>query len=369
MKGMVRKRPDGRWEGRVELPPDKNGKRKRKYVYADKRQECQRKVNELVYQLECSDFADAGRLTVDAYMEQWFSTYCQSLAASTQQSYENYLLNHINPYFAGFKLKNLKPIHIEDFYNTKRRKYKEKTILQIHRIFSRALKDAVKNNLITKNPCQLAKAPSPDQYEPAIPDLGHYFLIVEAARGTEHEIPILLAGMCGLRRSEVFGLTWNDVDFEQATLTVRQALVTVKKGLDKKTTKSRTSTRTISIPEDVLEVLRTHKKVGFVASPNGDVAHPGNYSHRFANFLTRNKIPHIRFHDLRHFHATLLLDAGVPLRHAQGRLGHSTINMTAHYQHIRKKSDAVVIDKIDAFIRESKKAPEIQSNTRQKRQS
>lgn len=367
MKGMVRKLPDGRWEGRVELPPDKDGKRKRKYVYADKRAECQRKVNELVYQLECSDFADAGRLTVDAYMKQWFSTYCISLAASTQQGYENYVFNHINPYFAGFRLKSLKPIHIEEFYNSERRKYKEKTILQIHRIFSNALKDAVKNNLITKNACQLVKAPSPDPYEPDIPDLDHYFLIVDAARGTEHEIPVLLAGMCGLRRSEVFGMTWNDIDFKQATLTVRQALVTVKKGLDEKKTKSRTSTRTISIPDNVLEVLKAHKNVGYVASRNGKASHPGNYSHRFANFLKRNKITHIRFHDLRHFHATLLLDAGVPLRHAQGRLGHSTITMTAHYQHLRKKSDAVVIDKIDTFIRKSKKAPDVHTKTKQKK--
>lgn len=325
MKGYVRKRKDGRWEGRVELPPDPQGNRKQKYVYADKRQECQRLVNELIYKLETSDFADAGRLTVDAYLTDWFDTYCEKLTASTRQGYKNYIFNHIIPFFKGFKLKNLKPIHIEEFYNSERKKYKEKTVLQIHAIFSRALGDAVKNNLITKNPCKLVSPPSPEEFEADIPSVELYFAIAEAARGTEHEIPVLLAGMCGLRRSEVFGLTWNDIDFEEATLTVRQAIVTAEKMLDKKKPKSKKSARTISIPAEVLAVLSANKAVGYIVSADGDVAHPGNYSHWFKNFLKTNNLPHIRFHDLRHFHATLMLEAGVPLKHAQSRMGHSNI--------------------------------------------
>jgi len=271
------------------------------------------------------------------------------LAESTQQGYNNYIFNHINPYFKGFKLKNLKPIHIEEFYNHERKKYKETTVLQAHRILSRALGDAVKNNLITKNPCVLVDAPSPEEFEASIPSVEHYFAILEAARETEHEIPVLLAGMCGLRRSEVFGLTWNDI--EEATLTVRQATVTAKKKLDNKKPKSKKSNRTISIPEDVLAVLSAKKSVGYVVSTNGDVSPPGNYSHRFSNFLGKNNLPHIRFHDLRHFHATLMLEAGVALKHAQSRMGHSNISMTLHYQHIRSKTDDAVINKIDEFLR------------------
>ena len=354
MKGYVRKRKDGRWEGRVELPSTPDGKRRQKYVYADKRQECQRLVNELIYKLETSDFADAGKLTVDAYLEDWKKTYCEKLAASTQQGYKNYIDNHIKPYFQGSKLKNLKPIHIEEFYNNERKKFKEKTVLQVHRILSRALGDAVKNNLITRNPCALLDAPSPEEFEASIPNVEQYFAILEAARGTEHEIPVLLAGMCGLRRSEVFGLTWNDIDFEEATLTVRQAIVTAEKKLDNKKPKSKKSSRSISIPDDVLEVLKANKSVGYVVSTDGNVSHPGNYSHRFSNFLSKNDLPHIRFHDLRHFHATLMLEAGVALKHAQSRMGHSNISMTLHYQHISSKTDAVVINKIDEFLRGSK---------------
>lgn len=364
MKGYVRKRKDGRWEGRVELPIDPDGKRRQKYVYADKRQDCQRLVNELIYKLETSDFADSGKLTVDAYLEDWYKTYCVKLAASTGQGYKNYVYNHINPYFKGFKLKNLKPIHIEEFYNSERQNYKEKTVLQAHRILSRALGDAVKNNLITKNPCALVDSPSPDEFEATIPSVEHYFAILEAARGTEHEIPVMLAGLCGLRRSEVFGLTWNDIDFEEATLTVRQAVVTAEKKLEHKKPKSKKSNRTISIPEDVLAVLSEKKSVGYVVSTNGDVSHPGNYSRRFSSFLSTNNLPHIRFHDLRHFHATLMLEAGVPLKHAQSRMGHSNISMTLHYQHIRPKTDAVVINKIDEFLRGKKGGSE--ANEQQK---
>lgn len=356
MKGYVKKRKDGRWQGRVELSPDPiTGKRRHKYVYASKRQECQRLVNEIIYKLETSDFADAGKLTVDAYLEEWFKTYCNKLAASTQQGYKNYIFNHITPYFKGVKIKDIKPIHIEEFYNVERKNYKEKTILQIHRILSRAFKDAVKNNIITKNPCEHVTAPSPEEFNPSIPTLETYFTILEAAIETEHEIPILLAGMCGLRREEVFGLTWNDIDFNNSTLTIRQVVTTAERKLEIKTPKTKKSARTISIPSNVLIALEKNKSVGYIVSIDGNVSHPGNYSKRFKNFLRLNNLPHIRFHDLRHFHATLLMDAGVPLRHAQNRLGHSTISMTAHYQHILPKADLIVINKIDEFLRGSKR--------------
>ncbi|NLA96510.1 MAG: hypothetical protein GX838_06690 [Clostridiaceae bacterium] len=164
MKGTFRKRPDGRWEGRVYLPPDANGKRVRRSVYAEKRSECQRLLNALIYQLESSDFVDCGKLTVGSYLQTWFRVHSGKLADTTSQTYKNYIDRHMVPYFKGVKLKNLKPIHIEEFYNEERKRFKEKTILQIHRIFSRALHDAVKNSLIKNNPCQLVDAPSPEEY-------------------------------------------------------------------------------------------------------------------------------------------------------------------------------------------------------------
>lgn len=354
MKGYVKKRKDGRYEGRIELPPDPiTGKRRQKYVYANGSKECWRLVNEEIYKLQTGNFTDAGRLTVDAYMTKWLNTYCEKLAASTKQGYKNYIENHINVYFKDFKIKNLKPIHIEEFYNYERKKYSEKTVLQIHRIFSRALKDAVKNSLISKNPCNLVDAPSPCEYEADIPTIETYFKIVDAAADTEHEIPVLLAGGCGLRREEVFGLTWNDIDFENSTITIRQVVTTAEKHLDIKAPKTKKSARTISIDEDLLAVLQKHKGVGYVASINGDIIHPGNYSHRFNSFLKKNNLPHIRFHDLRHYHATLLMEANIPLKQAQARLGHSNVNMVMHYQHVRPKGDAMVVTKINDYLRGS----------------
>lgn len=354
MKGYVRKRKDGRWEGRVELPPDSEGKRRQKYVYADKRQDCQRLVNELIYKLETSDFADAGRLTVDAYLKEWYGTYSVKLANTTKLSHKNYVFRHIIPYFTGYKLKDLQPMHIEEFYNHERKQFKEKTILQEHRIFSRALKDAVKNNLIRRNPCQYVDAPSPLEFEINIPDVNAFYDILNAARGTEHELPVLLAGLCGLRRGEVFGLTWNDIDFDRGALTVRQVVSEVGPKLEIKAPKTKKSVRTIGIPTDLLAVLEQKKSVGYVASRDGKVTHISNYSERFSKFLKRNGLPHIRFHDLRHFHATLMLEAGLDIRFVQNRLGHSNISMAAHYQHILPKADKAVVEKIDGYLRGSK---------------
>ena len=222
-------------------------------------------------------------------------------------------------------------------------------MLQAHAILSRALTDAVRNNLITKNPCKLVDSPSPPEYPISVPSMELFWGMVVAAEGTEHLIPILLTGLCGLSREEIFGLTWNDIDFGNATLTVRQVVTTSREGLDIKIPKTKLSARTISIPDPVLEVLSQNKSVGYVMSKNGKVAHPGYYSHRFKNFIDTNKFPpKTGLHKLRHFHATLLLDAGVPLKYAQSRLGHSNINMTAHYQHLTKKADVIVIEKIHA---------------------
>lgn len=353
MRGSVRKRKDGRWEGRVELPKV-DGKRKQKYVYADTRRECQRLVNELIHDIETGQFTDSGRLTVKGYMTNWFAVYRGKLAKSTQKSHGNYINNHIIPYFNEQRLKDLKPIDIDRFYNYERGKgYSEKTILQVHRILSRALTDAVFNRLIPYNPCQSVKAPSPAEFNPMVPDVDLYFDMLAAATGTEHEIPILLAGLCGLRRSEVFGLTFNDIDWDNSTLTVRQVVVMAGEEVVIKSPKTKKSARVISVLPEVLEVLKQKKSVGYVASRTGNVEHPGNYADRYRKFLKRNKLPHIRFHDLRHFHATLLLDAGVDMRLAQARLGHSNIGMTEKYQHIRRrpKADFETVMKIEDYLK------------------
>lgn len=357
MKGYVRRRKDGRWEGRVELTPDSiTGKRRQKYVYANKRQECQRLVNALIHDIETGSFANAGKLTVKAYLSDWFKVYATKLAASTQLSHTNYIENHINKYFKNMRLKDLKPIDVEKFYNYEReKKYAEKTILQVHRIFSRALKDAVKNGLIAYNPCASVDAPSPAEFEPSVPGIELYYDMLTAAAGTEHEIPIMLAGLCGLRCSEVFGLTINDIDFKNSTLTVRQVAVVAGDSIDIKAPKTKKSARTISVPVMVLETLKRNKTVGYIVSKDGNVMHPGNYCDRYRNFLKHNNLPHIRFHDLRHFHATLLLDAGIDLKLAQARLGHSSISMTAHYQHIRRKpkADFAVVEQVNNFLAKS----------------
>ncbi|NLA96511.1 MAG: site-specific integrase, partial [Clostridiaceae bacterium] len=169
---------------------------------------------------------------------------------------------------------------------------------------------------------------------PSIPDVNAYYNILSAAVGTEHELPVLLAGLCGLRRGEVFGLTWNDIDFEKQTLTVRQVVCEVGPNMVIKPPKTKKSSRTIGIPGDLMASLNGRKSVGFVCSRDGHPTHISNYSLRFRNFLKRNKLPHIRFHDLRHFHATLMLEAGLDIKFVQDRLGHSNISMSAHYMHI-----------------------------------
>ena len=139
-------------------------------------------VNELIHDIETGQFTDSGRLTVKGDMTEWLAVYKVRLAESTQQSHTHYVEKHIIPYFKEMRLKDLKPIDIDKFYNSEReKKYSEKTILQIHRILSRALTDAVFNRLIPYNPCQSVQAPSPEEFEPAVPEVELYYDMVEAA--------------------------------------------------------------------------------------------------------------------------------------------------------------------------------------------
>lgn len=355
MKGSVRKRKDGRWEGRVELPPIA-GKRKQKYVYADRRQECQRLVNEIIHDIETGSYTDSGKMTINKYMDDWLERQ-KKLAETTKEGYKSYIKNHINKYFYDKKLKSLLPKDIEDFYNYERDlEYAEKTILQIHRILSRAFNDAAKNRLIPYNPCTLIDAPSPQEFKPDVPEIELYYEILEKAAGTRHELPIMLAGLCGLRRSEVFGLTANDVDFENCTITVRQVVVVAGNNVIVKPPKNKKSARTIAVPEEVIEILKKTKAVGFICNQEGNMVNPGFYGVSYRRFLKTRKFPHIRFHDLRHFHATLLLDSGVDIREAMARLGHSNINQTEHYTHIRRKpkADFKTVEKMSDFIKTSR---------------
>lgn len=383
-EGSIYQRKDGRWVGKYYVTDPLTGKTKPKYVYSSspkipkekwKRdsngeliippnqkgyQEAKRKLNELKQKIEMGDISEVSKVTVKGWLEKYLDVYCADLAATTKEGYSRYIRNHIIPVLGSIKLCELKPIHIQHFYNLEREKgYSEKTILQEHRILNRAFKKAKGNGILAMNPCESVDAPSPKEREPDVYTEDEFLLLLEKLEGHKLEPIVLLAGMCGLRRGELMGLTWEDIDFEAGIISVERNTVPTTQGVITKEPKTTKGKRRFAIPPGVLSRLKQIRGIGKIfLKDDGTEYHPSTVSRQFRVFLEKHNLRHIRLHDLRHFNATMMLKYGVTEREAQERLGHSNSEMTKKYQHILKEMDTSSAEKINKVLyRENKKQP------------
>jgi integrase len=176
------------------------------------------------------------------------------------------------------------------------------------------------------------------------------------------EAIILLAGMCGLRRAELLGLCWEDVEFttsgkgknkkDVAVIHVRNTQVPTSIGIITKDPKNTTSARNVAVPSDIIPALKRLRGIGKLHTKiNGKDYNPGSVSRMFKQFLEDNKLPHIRLHDLRHFNGTMMLKYGVTEREVSERLGHSNLLMSKKYQHVVGDMDQVSADKLNGVYR------------------
>ena len=376
---------DGRWVGKY-IPPKNplTGKpSKPKYVYSSLpgrkgQQDARRKLNKLIDKIEAGDLSDIYRVTVAGWMEKYLEVYCQEIEQTTRDGYENYIHKHIIPNMGDLLLRDLRPIHIQAFYNHERtvprmRKnkkgemvpvmkngkpaigYSETTILQIHRILSRAFSKAVADGMMPQNPCSGVDAPSPEEYEPVIYNEHQFEALTEKLEGHPMEAMILIAGMCGLRRGELLGLRWEDIDFDDGVLSITKNMVATSKGIQIKDPKSKKSTRTMAVPSVIMPMLKRLRGIGRIfTKPDGTSYSPSSVSKAFKAFLVKNDLPVIRLHDLRHFNCTMMLRHGVSEREAMERSGHSNSTMIKKYQHVLKEMDRASADKLNRVLQKKK---------------
>lgn len=366
MEGSVTKRKDGRWQGVVDIP-NITGKRQRKYVYASTRQECRKKVNELIEQIESDSLLDATKITFRDYSQKWLDVYCENLSPTTKDGYRKSVHVYADPYIGDAIISKILPIHIQAMVNSFSKKHSEKTCKNMLGDVRGVFKYAIANKLIKTNPCNNVVIPEKfEDYQYYIYSEEEFNRLLDVAEGTEHMIPILLAGLCGMRLSEVMGLTWNDIDFEKHIISIRKANVFVgSEVIERKKTKTKTSTRKIVIPNYVVEILKDYKKVGLVfPRKDGKPEHGGNYRLRFTKFLIRNGLPKTRFHDLRHFNATMMLKKGVPDKVAASMLGHANTSMTKKYQHIIDNMDNRPAQALDSIVAERNKNMDVKKDVK-----
>jgi integrase len=339
----------------VDLP---DGTSKRKTLYAKTRKEAADKMADAMGAASKGVYTDDEKLTVSQWMERWLEDSARGdLAHRTYANYKLQIRRHINPALGRRRLSKLTAAPIQSLYAAKLRDgLKPASVRYIHAVLHRALGQAVRFNLIPANPASRVDPPKIRQDEITPLDAEQARTLLEAAKGGMHEPLYVLSLTTGLRMGEALGLKWSDVDLDRGTLRVNRQLQRVRRDGDKSGTlefsePKNASRRTIDLPLRAVEALRSHRKwqleeqlrAGAKWHDNGLVFTTGkgtpleaqNVINRyFKPLLKRAELPNIRWHDLRHTYATLLLARGTHPTYVQKSLGHASVQLTLdRYSH------------------------------------
>ena len=298
------------------------------------------------------------------YLLEWLEIAKGRLAVATYSSYAAMIKRPVGPYFRqrNLTLRELEARHLQMFYSEMLRKVKPNTVIHYHAIIHSALKYAVKTDMLVQNVADKVDRPKKNSFQPVFLSAEEMQKMFEALRGTKLELPVLVAAFYGFRRGEVLGLKWDAIDFERGTISVIRTVTTItvdgkQTEIEQQSAKTKSSLRTLpligSFREYFLQVKEAqelneqicgncynHEYDGFVFVDELGERMRANYlTSAFPKFLESHGLRRMRFHDLRHSCASLLLANGVPLKHIQEWLGHSDFTTTANiYAHLDYKS-------------------------------
>jgi integrase len=370
---------DGRWIGSISLGYNGEGKRKRHAVYGATKQEAQDKLRRLQSRALTGRLTDACRVTVGEYLDRWLeNTAKNKVRPTTYARYETLARIHLKPILGGVRLEKLAPVHIEECYAEMERKGVSAWNRKMAgTLLGNALRHAVRLKLIPFNPAADIIKARPDEKEMLYFTEPQARLFLESARSYRLYALFALAIGSGMRQGELLGLQWPDIDFEKSTVAVCPTFCTVGGQIVLKEPKSKRSRRTITLPRFALEALREHRQTML---REGNIAAPvfctssGGFTSR-SNLLTKmfkpiikraNEravkvasergtepalLPEIRFHDLRHTHATTLLARGHSIKAVSQRLGHASIEITLKvYAHVLPTDDAALAEGLDRMF-------------------
>ncbi|MER3399046.1 MAG: site-specific integrase [Chloroflexota bacterium] len=359
---MTKRRRRGKGEGSIYQPRGRTDWRaeirvgaKRLVRYFKTQREAQLWLAQVRVEAARGLLPEPSKVTLGEYLTFWLENGAKpTVRPPTLRQYEYAVRVHLNPDLGGRRLQELKPADIQTLYSQKLATGLSRRSVQIiHAVLHRALKQAVEWGLLAQNPADRVKAPRPGRREFRVltPEEAARFL--EAARASEYFALFATALGTGLRLAELLGLRWSDIDFEAGTIQVRRTLCWVRGSWVEGEPKTAAGRRKVVLPPELLGILKEHKRAQAEAklkagpgwsSEYGDLVFstragqpiPGQSLRRgLKQVLKRAGLPAIRFHDLRHTHATLLLVGGVNPRVVQERLGHTQVGITlGTYSHV-----------------------------------
>ncbi len=359
-EGTIFELPDGGWRGMATVAG------KRRSVRGKTRREVQQKLRDMVVSAEKGILPPLEKPTLRQWMERWLvDVVSRHRTANTYRCYEQIARIHVLPALGHLKLTDLQPAHLRKLYSDLDAGGLSPAMVQrVHATVRRALKLALDDNLVARNVATAAAPPAPKRKEMKVltPEQARTLLV--AARGSRIEALLALAVATGMRQGELLGLQWKDVNFEAGTLHVQRQLTRYKMFSAPKTAQGR---RTIHLPAFAAVSLREHRArqieerlragSGWVdldlvfPTSTGRPLGARDVLKMFKAALRRAGLPDVRFHDIRHSAATMMLLQGENIKVVQSRLGHATAQITLDvYAHALPSMDRDAASRLDALL-------------------
>lgn len=360
MRGHIRERSPGHWAIVLEVRDEATGKRKRRWhSFKGTKRQAQDECARLITELNSGNAIEPNKATLSAFLARWLDHIKTQVTPKSHERYAGIVNQNLVPALGSIKLTKLKPIQISAAYaaalESGRRDGKEgglspRTVGHMHRVLKQALTQALKWKELTHNPADAVDPPQVGWKPMQTYSFAETAQMIEAMRGTSLHVPALLAVMCGLRRGEICALRWRNVDLIAASLSVVESLEQTRAGLRFKSPKSGKG-RSVALSQTVVDELRAHRtrraeellKLGtrlsdddlVLGHADGSMISPIYISQQWARRVAKTKLARIRFHDLRHTHATHLLTGNIHPKIASERLGHSKVSITLDlYSHV-----------------------------------
>ena len=365
------------WEITIELPVDPvTGKRIRKYktVKNATKKEAEQVMRKMIDEIEKGYYVENSKITITEWINTWMDVYIESnVSPTTKSRYRGMIDRYIIPVIGHVQVQNLNTLAVQKWVNSLKlspssgKELSAATIKHAYHVLKGAMDKAVLAGIIARTPCQGIMLPKGEKKpaviytEPQIKELIYW------AKGTEMELIIDMELCMGLRRGELLGLYWSDIDWENNQIRIVRTRVVVDGVSVIKEPKTKNSKRTIDVPAQLMAKLKAYQKAcmenrmrmgrNYIVSdfiivhPNGQPIYPEYVSQMFTKLQTKAGLPKCRFHDLRHLCASIMLKQGVPAKVAQERLGHADIQTTLNiYSHVLPSSAKDAADKIAEMV-------------------
>ena len=375
MKGHLKERSPGHWAIIIDVPDPITGKRRRKWhSFKGTKREAQIECARLISALQAGTYLEPSKTTLAQFLDRWLEHIKSQVSPKSHSRYSELARKNIVPLLGSTILTKLRAEAIDAAYAkalaSGRRDGKgglsPQTVTHMHRVLKKAIGQAVKWELLIRNPVDAASPPKANRSKMNTYDLDQTAELIEAMRPTRMLVPTLLAVLCGMRRGEIAALRWKNVDLTTGQIAILESAEQVGSKVRYKTPKSGKG-RTLALSASLVEELRAHRlrqaeellRVGtilsddtfVVAQADGTQLQPDTLTQDWFRKLAGTSLPRIRFHDLRHAHATHMLANGVHPKVASERLGHSKIGITLDlYSHVLPGMEADAAERVDVAL-------------------